>query len=141
MAQAPVTDDTYAQTGKNANHGSESKINIQSPNINGFLRFNLSVYPSTLNPNQIEKATLRLFVNDTTVTPGTFWVCRLASNQPWLEGGLSGVNEPGCDLSTPAVPVTIPPAPLRITSSLTSRPSLNTGIPTPAPTTALVCGP
>jgi hypothetical protein len=90
FAQAPVTDDTYAQNGSNGSHGTESHFYLQTPNVNSYLRFNLGVYPSGLQSSSIQKAVLRLFVNEYPIDPGTFYVCRLASNQPWLETGLNG---------------------------------------------------
>ena len=109
MAQSPVTDDTYAQGGSGSNHGKEANLYVESPNVNSYIRFDLTAYPADAD-SSIEKATLRLFINNNASDgTGTFYVCRLASNQVWLETGLNGVNAPGCDLSTPAIPVTVSP--------------------------------
>ena len=83
-AQAPVTDDTYSQRGREWTNGGAPLVVVQSPNVNGYLRFNLSVFPPNLQSGDIEKATLKLFVNSVQGA-GTMYVCRLEANQPWDE--------------------------------------------------------
>src|SRR5271156_3159824 len=102
-AQAPVTDDTYSQRGREWSNGSAPLVVVQSPNVNGYLRFNLSVFPPNLQSGDIEKATLKLFVNSVQGA-GTMYVCRLEANQPWDEKKLGG-SEPSCDPGTEAIPV------------------------------------
>src|SRR5580704_19415097 len=41
-AQAPVTDDTYSQRGREWTNGGAPLVVVQSPNVNGYLRFCLS---------------------------------------------------------------------------------------------------
>ena len=107
-AQAPVTDDTYAQNGTNGNNGTNVHLVVASPNTNAYLRFSLAEIPSTLNGSSVEKATLRLFVNDVAITAGNFYICRLEANQIWTEDTLTGLNHPGCDLTTPAIEAAVP---------------------------------
>ena len=102
-AQAPVTDDTYSQRGREWTNGGAPLVVVQSPNVNGYLRFNLSVFPANLQSGDIEKATLKLFVNSVQGA-GTMYVCRLEPNQPWDEKILRG-SEPSCDPGTDAIPV------------------------------------
>src|SRR5579872_1288542 len=107
-AQASVTDDSYYKVGNGTNHGSEIGLTVQAPSINALMRFNLNAFPSSLTGSAIQKATLKLFVNNNTTTAGTFYICRLASNQSWVEDTVTGFNAPGCDNSTTAVAVALP---------------------------------
>ena len=107
-AQAPVTDDTYAQNGTSGNNGTNVHLVVASPNTNAYIRFSLAEIPSTLNGSSVEKATLRLFVNDVAITAGNFYICRLEANQVWTEDTLTGLNHPGCDLTTPAIEAAVP---------------------------------
>src|SRR5580704_10087052 len=102
-AQAPVTDDTYSQRGREWTNGGAPVVIVQSPNVNSYLRFNLSVFPPNLQSGEIEKATLKLFVNSVQGA-GTMYVCRLQANQGWDEKTLIA-GEPACDPSTDAIPV------------------------------------
>ena len=102
-AQAPVTDDTYSQRGREWTNGGAPVVVVQSPNVNSYLRFNLSVFPPNLQSGEIEKATLKLFVNSVQGA-GTMYVCRLQANQGWDEKTLIA-GEPACDPSTDAIPV------------------------------------
>ena len=83
-AQAPVTDDTYSQRGREWTNGSAPLVVVQSPNVNGYLRFNLSVFPPMLLGSDIQQATLKLFVNSVQGA-GTMYVCRLEANQQWMK--------------------------------------------------------
>ncbi len=101
-AQAPVTDDTYSTRGGAWNNGSSPLVIVQSPNTNGYVRFNLSVFPPDMQPGDIQKATLKMFVNSVQGA-GTLYVCRLEANQAWDEKTLVG-REPACDPGTEAIP-------------------------------------
>ncbi len=107
-AQAPATDDSYYKVGNSTNHGMEPILNVQAPSVNALLRFTLNGYPTGLSSSAIQKATLKLFANSNTTSAGTFYVCRLASNQNWIEDTVTGLNAPGCDLSTTPVSVAVP---------------------------------
>ncbi|MGA7624435.1 MAG: hypothetical protein WCA91_12725, partial [Candidatus Acidiferrales bacterium] len=96
-AQAPATDDTYAQNGTSGNNGTNTHLTVASPSTNAYVRFSLAEIPATVNGSGVEKATLRLFVNDVANTPGNFYICRLEANQVWTESTLTGLNHPGCD--------------------------------------------
>src|ERR1700690_3319035 len=101
---ATPTDDTMAVNGSSTNYGSNVHLTVASPNTNAFIKFDLSVLPSGVTGSEIQKATLRLFINDIANDPGTFWVCRLATPPTWTESSLNGNNAPGCDLGTTAIP-------------------------------------
>ncbi len=105
-AQAPATDDTYAKTGNSGNNGAGTTLVVQSPSTNAYIRFNLAAFPSTLTSSEISagSATLKLHVSAIS-TADTFYVCRLATSQNWTEGTLTGLNAPGCDLSTTPIAV------------------------------------
>ena len=76
---ATPSDDTMATNGSGTNYGTNLHLTVTSPNTNSFIRFDLGVVPSGVTGTEIQKATLRLFVNDIANTTGTFWVCRLAT--------------------------------------------------------------
>ncbi|MGB9335446.1 MAG: hypothetical protein WCB14_10600, partial [Candidatus Acidiferrales bacterium] len=101
-AQSPVTDDTYSQRGREWTNGSAPLVVVQSPNVNSYLRFNLSVFPPNLQSGDIQQATLKLFVNSVQGA-GTMYVCRLEANQPWSEKLLGRGVEPSCDPGTDAI--------------------------------------
>src|ERR1700683_5597101 len=75
-AQSPVTDDTYAQSGTSGTNGHNIYLVVSSPNTNAYVRFSLADIPSTITSSGIEKATLRLFVNNIPNTAGNFYICR-----------------------------------------------------------------
>ena len=79
-----MTDDTYSQRGHEWTNGSAPLVVVQSPNVNGYLRFNLAVFPPNLQSGDIQQATLKLFVNSVQGA-GTMYVCRLEANQSWNE--------------------------------------------------------
>ena len=109
-AQAPATDDTYAQSGSSLNNGASSSLLVESPSVNTYIRFNLAAFPSTLTSSDVQQGTLRLFVNKVTM-PGSFYICRLAANPSgataWTESTLNGVNAPACDTTTAPIAVSV----------------------------------
>src|SRR6266702_6454229 len=106
-AQAPSTDDTYAVIGNSKNYSDAALLSVASPSTNSYIRFDLSAYPSGLLSASIQKATLKLFLNAKNgTTPGKFYVCMLASNTPWAEDTLTGLNVPGCNPAVAPIVVT-----------------------------------
>ena len=103
-AQAPVTDDTYSQRGREWTNGGAPLVVVQSPNVNGYLRFNLSVFPANLQSGDIEKATLKLFVNSVQGA-GTMYVCRPRTQSAMGWKKILRGSEPSCDPGTDAIPV------------------------------------
>jgi hypothetical protein len=83
---APPTDDATIQLSSPAtNIGTSSDLSVQGPNLQeAFIRFDLSVLPSGLPAPNVNKATLRLFLDDVSVN-GTFDV-RLVTGM-WRTGG------------------------------------------------------
>src|SRR6266849_88507 len=107
-AQAPSTDDAYAILGSTKTYGNADILNVANPSTNTYMRFDLSVYPPLLTSASIQKATLKLYAINIT-TAGNFYVCMLASNQPWNEDTIMGTNVPGCNPAVAPIVVTIPP--------------------------------
>src|SRR5712692_10535898 len=107
-AQAPVSNDSWAQAGSNKNNGADQGLNVSSGSSgqNAYIKFDLNVFPSGLTGSDVQRATLKLFV-DHIGQPGTFYVCRLYLSPSWTESTLTGQNAPFCDTSTAPVPVSV----------------------------------
>ena len=94
---APATDDASTQlSSPTTNFGTSFKLGVQGPNLQeAFIRFDLSVLPSGLQASNINKATLRLFLDNVSVG-GTFDV-RLVTGI-WSEDTLTYNNAPPAGL-------------------------------------------
>src|SRR5437763_8366226 len=118
-AQATLMDDTYtssASTQRATNFGTNGALRLQDPALASieqtvYLKFDLSTLPgcpSSCPPgNEVNKATLRLFVSHVK-HPGTFSVVGIGpSTVPWTEGTITDNNSA----------VTAPPYLLEATSA------------------------
>ena len=65
----------------------------QTQSKQGYIQFDLSVFPSSLVPENIQKATLELWVENGG-TPGAFSVCGLG--REWSSATITGENAPTC---------------------------------------------
>lgn len=61
------------------------------------IQFNLGILPPGITASQIQEAELVLYVDPSSVTPGTITVCELASSPTWQTGTITGVNLPACN--------------------------------------------
>jgi len=91
FSQAPVSDDTFSSADRKANYGDKDYLAVQGPGSTAFIRFDLSRLPQGITGEQVNKATVRLWVSAVT-HPGSFDVVRVASS--WSEDTLTGINLP-----------------------------------------------
>ena len=91
FSQAPVSDDTFSSADRKANYGDKDYLAVQSPASTAYIRFDLSRLPQGITGEQINKATVRLWVSAVT-QPGSLDVVRVASS--WNEDTLQGNNLP-----------------------------------------------
>ena len=105
FAQAPPVADTFVSDAKSStNYGGNASLAVQSGGGGtAFVQFNLSSLPSGVMPNQLNKATLKLFVSGLTAA-GTFDVFFV--NGAWNENNVTYASAPtlGASVAT-AVPV------------------------------------
>src|SRR5215470_11675547 len=91
FAQEPVSDDTFSSADRKANYGDKDYLAVQGPSSTAYIRFDLSRLAQGITGDQINKATVRLWVGAVT-HPGSFDVVRVASS--WNEDSLQGDNLP-----------------------------------------------
>ena len=91
FSQAPVSDDTFSSADRKANYGDKDYLAVQSPASTAYIRFDLSRLPQGITGEQINKATVRLWVSAVT-QPGSLDVVRVATS--WNEDTLQGNNLP-----------------------------------------------
>ncbi|MDT8069819.1 MAG: DNRLRE domain-containing protein [Terriglobia bacterium] len=93
LAQAPPAADSFVSVAKNkANYGGNSSLVVQAGGGGtAFVRFDLSSLPSGVDPGQLNKSTLRLFVSGVTGT-GTFDVYLI--DGAWDENTITFNNTP-----------------------------------------------
>ncbi len=91
--QAPPSADTFVSASKSVtNYGLNSSLVVQSGGGGtALVQFNLSSLPSSVNPSQLNRATLRLFVSGLTAS-GTFDVFFI--NGAWNENNVTYANAP-----------------------------------------------
>lgn len=83
--EAPVAaDGCYPCRGQNIGEGSGNELRV-SPTFRSFMRFDLSVLPPGTLPQQLGKATLRLYVRGAN-TPGVVVIRSIGNN--WTEAAL-----------------------------------------------------
>lgn len=76
----------YQVNGSGVNQSQESVI-----------QFNLAVVPPGVTASNIQEADLVLYIDPSSVTPGTITVCELASTPAWQTGTITGANLPVCN--------------------------------------------
>jgi hypothetical protein len=91
-AQAVVSDDTYTESGSSSVNGNIDQLRLgDTGKFRTYLKFNLASLPAGTTAANVEKATLRLFVNSVS-TAGAFNVHKV--NAAWSESALHGTNQP-----------------------------------------------
>src|SRR5262249_8729732 len=96
FAQEPVSDDTFSSADRKANYGDKDYLAVHGPGTTAFIRFDLSRLAQGIIGDQINKATIRLWVSAVT-HPGSFDVVRVASS--WNEDTLQGNNLPSLGIT------------------------------------------
>src|SRR5262249_1566629 len=93
FAQAPPIGDTFVSASKSGtNYGNNASLAVQSAGGGTvFVQFNLSSLPSEAIPDELSKATLKLFVSGLT-SSGNFDVFFI--NGEWNENNVTYANSP-----------------------------------------------
>lgn len=91
-AQIPATDDSFTTSSSPANNfGTQSSVDVIGPGVNGYIRYDLTALPAGLTGANVNKATMRLYINGVT-TAGTFDVYEVTGS--WTEGTITYNNAP-----------------------------------------------
>jgi hypothetical protein len=102
-AQLPPSADAYVDETKATNFGAATTLSVSQPNLETFIKFDLSSLPSGTTGTSVAKATLVLFASAAT-SAGSFDVYEVGG--AWSELTITNANEPALGtLITPGVPI------------------------------------
>jgi hypothetical protein len=102
-AQLPPSADAYVDETKATNFGAATTLSVSQPNLETFIKFDLSSLPSGTTGTSVAKATVVLFASAAT-SAGSFDVYEVGG--AWSELTLTNANEPPLGtLITPGVPI------------------------------------
>ena len=76
----------YQANGQGVNQSQEAVI-----------QFDLGIVPAGVTAAQIQEAELVLYIDPSSVTPGTITICELAKSPTWTTGTITGTNLPVCN--------------------------------------------
>ena len=86
--------DTFYVPGSATNYGPGTSFTVGGPSAAvGLVQFDLSSLPAGVTPDQIQKATLTLFL-DHVGTSGTINIDTVSPSTPWTESGVNGIAPP-----------------------------------------------
>src|ERR1700681_2567345 len=102
-AQLPPSADAYVDETKATNFGAATTLSVSQPNLETFIKFDLSSLPSSTTGTSVAKATVVLFASAAT-SAGSFDVYEVGG--AWSELTITNANEPPLGtLITPGVPI------------------------------------
>ena len=103
-AQIPATDDSYTTSSSpTSNFGTQPNLLLMQ-GVNSYIRFDLSALPPGLTSSNINKATVRLYIDGVT-TSGTLDVYLVTNS--WTEGAITYATAPGLGTKLNNSPISI----------------------------------
>src|SRR5258708_10391145 len=112
------TQDAHYVPGNGTNFGTATSVTVGSSTSVGLVQFDLSTLPAGLLANQVQKATLTLFLNRVGAA-GSLYVDTVSSATPWSEATVTGLTAPS-NGSAVATAVPAPAGNMFITVDVTS---------------------